>query len=178
MDDDNSKNNKRVLIFIAILIPILILRKCCASEEVLFPKKVDYDQASYYIFDSHGNIATYLSENKLIKVEYINNDRYKVIIKGEDDIICARHSGFRVGMVKDKFIDLIFDEKESKSIKYILLAIFCFIMGILLVTCTETMIYLSRGWMYKDAEPSDEYIAFNKGFGWILMIGCAIYFVI
>jgi hypothetical protein len=140
---------------------------------------------------------TYISEsNRTITVRLVENHRVvtvgdeKYIVSGSRDYVTVEYPNGESTWMKymdnggyagggdvegypsvTEFRELVFDIQKKKEFNgmQFLAGIFVFAVSILCALRPETAWFFNRGWMYRNAEPSDAYLSYTKVMG---VIGC------
>ncbi len=126
---------------------------------------------------SNGYKITY--NNKDYVVEGAVDD-YTVTFPNKDKATLRTSDGMTTvtGNLHDKYPDIeefvmfvnIGSKREDSSFSQVLLGFVLIIIGVIGISNPELSWYLSRGWRYKNAEPSDLYLSLTKFFGVITCI--------
>lgn len=169
------KNNKMILYILMVVIIFLVACNSNVTRESIY--STSYQNKEYIINTENQTIS---DNNDTYKYE-INNNQIKIIYPNNATYWRQYQNNMEVGgwsnnydeskyVAGDVLIDVLsYESSNTGEVKNIFLIILLFIIGIWNVASPRSSWYISYGWRFKDAEPSDIALWVTK-FGGIVAI--------
>lgn len=167
------------------LLLLLVLLLCTGCGEKGTTKTVLYDQQEYVIdteaqtITVDGDVYQYEYEQNTCKITYPNGGIYWwTTAEG------AGYGGWDMGYDEEKYIEGsklidVLETKKNHSRESQIPFVFAFLfaaLGLWMVIAPYTSWYLSHGWKYKNAEPSDLALGAIRLEGVVLLIVAVVLF--
>ena len=177
-------------IFALLLALMLLILPACASNTPTEPYTVEKDYKVFTVDPEAGtitegnNVYEYKisgdSDSYSISITYPNKATYSWSQNGMHGSGSASHNYDRNAYVPgETLVNIVEDEVDSASSVgggvgiFILVLVFA-IVGLVGVLSPETAWHLNRGWMYKNAEPSDAALTMHRISGALLLVTAAV----
>lgn len=183
---------KKLLVPLLCTLFVMLLCSCSSNKtETVYTVSND---GTYVIDSSKGTVSdgTHIYKYKIngsssdytVYITYPNGSQYWRSARSEDDAM-SYSEGWSESYDEKRYIDgaIICNVLEGEVPKdnnplIIILSVILLGVGVFYIVTPQTLWYLEYGWRYKDAEPSDLAIGWNRFAGIVLIIVAVAMFLV